>query len=54
MRIHTKGMVIEFNGSHTANVTAKDGSIDCFTFAFEKDRASYLDFLSATLSYLEA
>ena len=53
MRINTEGLVIEFNGSHTANVTNELGWMDCFTFTFDKDRASYLDFLSATLSYLE-
>mgnify|MGYP006293554599 CR=1 FL=1 len=53
MRINTNGMIIEFNGSHTANVTDVWGNKDMFTFAFEKDRASNLDFLSAALSYLE-
>lgn len=53
MRINTNGMVIDFNGSHTANVTTREGNIDVFTFAFEKNRASYLDFLSATIQYLE-
>ena len=53
MRIYAKGMVIEFNGSHTANVYTTGGEVDCFTFAFEKNRASYLDFLAATMQYLE-
>ena len=52
MRINTNGLLIEFNGSHTANVTDSLGNMDVFTFTFEKDRASYLDFLSAAMSYL--
>ena len=53
MRINKNGMVIEFNGSHTAHVTMPNGSIDVFTFAFEKNRATALDFLQATRQYLE-
>ena len=53
MRINYDGLVIEFNGSHTANVTDAFGNMDVFTFAFKKDRASYLDFLSAAIAYLE-
>lgn len=40
-------------GSHTANVKGKGGDIDCFTFAWEKNRPSMLDFTTALVSYLE-
>lgn len=53
MRINTNGLIIEFNGSHTANVTDAWGNMDVFTFAFDKNKASALDFLSASISYLE-
>lgn len=53
MRINRNGMVIEFNGSHTATVTMPNGSLDVFTFAFEKNRATALDFLEATRNWLE-
>lgn len=45
-------------GSHTANVLSNTGeALDVFTFAWEKDRASMLDFTTALqthLDYLEA
>lgn len=41
-----------FIGSHTANVKGSDGDIDCFTFAWDKDRASMLDFTTSLLSWL--
>ena len=41
-------------GSHTVNVYGSDGrEFDCYTFAWEKDRPSMLDFTSALLSHLE-
>lgn len=39
-------------GSHTANVFDGRGNIDCFTFAWQKDKASMLDFTTALHSYL--
>ena len=39
-------------GSHTAKVKGSGRDIDCFTFAWEKDRASMLDFTTALVSYL--
>ena len=40
-------------GSHTANVTNGRGDIDCFTFAWEKNRTQMLDFTTSLLRYLE-
>ena len=41
-------------GSHTANVLSNTGmALDAFTFAWDKDRASMLDFTTALVSYLE-
>ena len=40
-------------GSHTVNVWQGGTEVDCYTFAWEKDRASMLDFTTALASYLE-
>lgn len=41
-------------GSHTANVLSNTGeALDVFTFAWDKDRASMLDFTSSLQRYLE-
>lgn len=54
MIINLKDRTIEWqNGSHTANVYSNNKILDVFTFAFEKNKASALDFLSSTLVYLE-
>lgn len=48
--------VVWLKGSHTANVYDGWNStnpIDCFTFAFEKNRTSMLDFTSALQSHIE-
>jgi hypothetical protein len=48
--------VVWLKGSHTANVYhgwKSTNAIDCFTFAFEKDRASMLDFTTALQSHIE-
>ena len=39
-------------GSHTANIYTIRGNVDCFTFAFEKNKTTQLDFTSALESYL--
>jgi hypothetical protein len=39
-------------GSHTANVYDGRGEIDCFTFAWQKDKTQMLDFTTALHSYL--
>lgn len=54
MKINLDNKVIEWhNGSHTANVYSNNQNIDAFTFSFDKNKASALDFLGSTLRYLE-
>ena len=54
MRINTDDFVIDWNGSHTANVYMKGGlELDVFTFSFEKNKVPATDFVSAAISYLE-
>ena len=54
MIINLKDRTIKWhNGSHIANVYLDNIEIDCYSFAFEKNKASALDFLSSTLVYLE-
>jgi hypothetical protein len=48
--------VVWLKGSHTANVYQgwkSTNPIDCFTFAFEKNRTSMLDFTTALQSHIE-
>lgn len=48
--------VVWLKGSHTANVYQgwnSTNAIDCFTFAFEKNRTSMLDFTTALQSHIE-
>ena len=40
-------------GSHTANVFGALGGEDVFTFSWEKDKPSAIDFVTAAISYLE-
>lgn len=40
-------------GSHTANVFGEGGEFDCFTFAWEKNTPSQLDFTTALQSWME-
>jgi len=48
------GFSIKWNGSHTANVYSPEGiEVDCFSFSYEKNRVSQLDFTSALESYLD-
>lgn len=54
MKAFTDTLTVEWViGSHTANVTAQRGDMDCFTFSWEKNKPSMLDFTSALQSYLE-
>lgn len=39
-------------GSHTVNVFSGLDEIDCYTFSWEKDNTSMLDFTTALESYL--
>lgn len=48
--------VVWLKGSHTANIYQgwkSRNPIDCFTFAFEKNRTTQLDFTSALQTHLE-
>lgn len=48
--------VVWLKGSHTANIYQgweSRSPIDCFTFAFEKNRTTQLDFTSALQTHLE-
>jgi hypothetical protein len=48
--------VVWLKGSHTANVYQgwkSTNAIDCFTFAFEKNRTTQLDFTTSLQKYLE-
>ena len=48
--------VVWYKGSHYANVYEGFNSpnpIDCFSFAFEKNRTSQLDFTSALQTHIE-
>lgn len=40
-------------GSHTVNVWRGGTEVDCYTFAWEKNKTSMLDFTTALASYLE-
>lgn len=54
MKAFTDMHTIEwYIGSHTANVKRDGGDIDCFTFAWEKNRPQMLDFTTSLLRYLE-
>jgi hypothetical protein len=58
MQINTPNLQIVWNGSHTANVyNYLNNEIDVFTFSFEKNKPTAIDFVNATiahLSYVEA
>lgn len=53
MRINIGSSVIEWNGGHYGNVTFADGSLDCFSFAWEKSKATSLDFTTSAIEYLK-
>jgi len=54
MKINTPNLQIVWNGSHTANVyNWLNNEIDVFTFSFEKNKPTALDFVSVTISHLE-
>jgi hypothetical protein len=53
MQINTPNLQIVWNGSHTANVyNYLNNELDVFTFSFEKDKTTALDFVNATISHL--
>lgn len=52
--IANMGRVEWVKGSHTANVLSNTGgAVDVFTFAWDKDKASMLDFTTALQSHIE-
>ena len=54
MKIKTEDYVILWNGSHTGHVYSRNGlEMDIFTFAFEKNNPTALDFSEAAHGYLE-
>lgn len=40
-------------GSHTVNVWQGGHEVDCYTFAWDKNKTSMLDFTTSLVSYLE-
>lgn len=40
-------------GSHYVNIWRGGTELDCYTFAWEKNKTSMLDFTTALLTYLE-
>lgn len=54
MRVNTPSIVLDWNGSHTVEIKNYLGNVlDVFTFGFEKDKPTALDFSTAAQSYLE-
>lgn len=51
--LRNMGRVEWIKGSHTANVLSNTGeALDVFTFAWDKDRTSMLDFTTSLHTYL--
>ena len=54
MRINTPNLILEWNGSHTVAIKNYLGNVfDVFTFGFEKNKPTALDFSIAAQSWLE-
>nr|AMP48275.1 hypothetical protein [uncultured bacterium] len=54
MRVNTANLILDWNGSHTVEIKNHLGyTMDVFTFGFEKNRPSALDFSIAAHSWLE-
>jgi len=53
MRINYGASTIEWNGGHYGRVNLPDGSRDYFSFDWEKNRPTAIDFIDATISYLK-
>jgi hypothetical protein len=45
--ITTADLTYVWNGSHTCNIYRGVQEVDCFTFAWDKDHPSDIDFLDA-------
>jgi hypothetical protein len=57
MQINTNDMTIVWNGGHTANVWKNGREIDVFTFSWEQNDPTAIDFVDAAiihLSYMES
>lgn len=53
MQINSHDLKIVWNGSHTAEVYNElDTFLDVFTFSFEKNNPSQIDFVSSAMTYL--
>lgn len=50
---HTNYNVIWHKGTHTANVYPEHGEPDCFTFSWEKNTTTMLDFTTALQNWIE-
>ena len=53
MHINYGASTIEWNGGHYGRVNLPDGSRDYFSFDWEKNRPTALDFTTAVVSYLK-
>jgi hypothetical protein len=53
MHINYGASIIQWNKGHYGNVFLDGVEIDCFSFAWEKNRPTALDFTTAVVSYLE-
>jgi hypothetical protein len=53
MRINIGASIIEWNKGHYGNVFLNGEEIDCFSFAWEKNSPTALDFTTAAVSYLK-
>ena len=51
--ITTADLTYVWNGAHTCNIYLGMEEIDCFTFAWEKDKPSDIDFLNALKNHWE-
>jgi hypothetical protein len=51
--LETGSLIKWVKGSHTANVYSQQDTVDCFTFGWEDNTTSQLDFTEALESYLE-
>ena len=52
MRINYGASVIEWNGGHYGNVILPHG-YDVFSFAWEKNRPTAMDFIDSAIVYLD-
>lgn len=53
MRINYEESIIEWNGGHYGNVSLPNGSMDVFSFAWEKIRPTAIDFIDSAIIYLD-